>query len=108
MPGVVWVARLSQIRCTSSWGRACRWREELAELRRAVLAVEFADDAAVGDVDGGEQAGGAVAHVVVGGSRACPASPAGRGRGPASRTPRPRTTRPRPRAGGGRARRHRR
>ncbi len=38
--------------------------EELAELDRPVLAVQRGDDAAVGDVERGEQAGGAVADVV--------------------------------------------
>jgi hypothetical protein len=40
--------------------------EELAELDRPVLAVQFGDDAAVGDVERGEQAGGAVPDVVGG------------------------------------------
>src|SRR3954452_9226099 len=87
--------------------------EELAELDCPVLAVQRGDDVAVGDVEGGEQAGSWCRGGRSCGwrARACPASsvaPAGRGRGPACRTSRPRTTRPRPRAGGGRARRRRR
>jgi hypothetical protein len=39
--------------------------EELAELDGAVPAVQLGDDAAVGDVEGGEQAGDAVPQVVM-------------------------------------------
>ena len=42
--------------------------QELAELDRPVTAVQFGDDCAVGDVERGEQAGDAVADVVVGAS----------------------------------------
>src|SRR6267154_3717510 len=40
--------------------------QELLEFDGAVAAVQFADDRAVGDVEGGEQAGDAVPQVVVG------------------------------------------
>src|SRR5438105_9087039 len=40
--------------------------EEFAVFYGPVLAVQFADDGAVGDVERGEQAGGAVPGVVVG------------------------------------------
>ena len=40
--------------------------QELPELHGPVVAVQFADDGAVGDVERGEQAGRAVADVVVG------------------------------------------
>jgi hypothetical protein len=39
--------------------------QELAELGRAVLAVQLADHGAVGDVEGGKQAGDAVPEVAV-------------------------------------------
>jgi hypothetical protein len=39
--------------------------QELAELDRAVAAVQRGDHGAVGDVERREQAGGAVAHVVM-------------------------------------------
>jgi hypothetical protein len=42
----------------------------LLELDGAVAAVQLADDGAVGDVEGGEQAGDAVPQVVVGASLA--------------------------------------
>jgi hypothetical protein len=40
--------------------------QELLELNGAVTAVQLADDGAVGDVERGEEAGDAVAQVVVG------------------------------------------
>ena len=94
------------------WGEDALVNGELAELHRPVLAVQRGDHAAVGDVERGEQARGAVTDVVAGAPlRPCPAStaaPAGSGPGPASRTSHPRTTPPPARAGGGRARPRRR
>jgi hypothetical protein len=40
--------------------------QELLELDRPVAPVQFADDGAAGDVEGGEQAGDAVPQVVMG------------------------------------------
>lgn len=39
--------------------------QELLELNRPVTAVQLADDGAVGDVEGGEQAGDTVPQVIV-------------------------------------------
>ena len=66
--GVLWVARLSQIRCTSnSAGTALSMAiRKLLELHGPVLGVQLGDDRAVGDGERREQAGDAVAGVIVG------------------------------------------
>ena len=66
--GVLWVDRLSQIRCTSSSAgtSASIWCQELLELGRPVPALDGVDDQPGRHVQGGEQGGGPGAGVVVG------------------------------------------
>jgi len=85
--------------------------EELQELLMPVAAVGLGDDRAAGQVEGGEQAGRAVADVVVGNRRwrrGQQGQAGGRsGPGPGSGTSRPRTAPGRSPAGSCRGRRRR-
>src|ERR1700691_1654223 len=65
--GVLWVARLSYTRCTSSWsGTALSMAvRNFLNSTAPVLAVQCGDDRAVGDVERGEQAGDPAAGIVV-------------------------------------------
>lgn len=55
-----------QVYVEAGWDGLVDGDQELLELDRAVLTVQFADDRAVGGVERGEQAGDAVAVVVMG------------------------------------------
>ena len=68
MGGVLWVAGVveDQMHVEPAGTRRSIVVEELPELEGAMPPMALADDLPVLDVEGGEERGGAVAHVVVG------------------------------------------